>query len=126
MVPYISLKTCDFLCSCSIKVETNLGPVTSNETKSLILPTNACPQLPLQASLQAASSIATTSALQAVVAAAQEKQPVMVTAEQLEKQQTQWSRVDLLLETLQQQQIEIKVIFASHLPVPIGPNQSSW
>lgn len=75
--------------------------------------------------MQAASSIATTSALQAVVAAAQEKQPVMVTAEQLEKQQTQWSRVDLLLETLQQQQIEIKVIFASRLPVHMGPNQSS-
>ncbi len=39
---------------------------------------------------------------------AQEKPPVMVTAEQLEKQQTQWVRDEVLLNTLQQQQAEIQ------------------
>ena len=97
--------------SFSMKVDTNLGAVSSCETKPVILPSSPCSQLPLPlpTSLQATAIASTTSALQAVVAAAQEKQPIMVTAEQLEKQQTQWSRVDLLLETLQQQQIEIKV-----------------
>ncbi|XP_026271713.1 enhancer of mRNA-decapping protein 4 isoform X1 [Frankliniella occidentalis] len=93
-----------------IKAETSLGTVPTGEAIPLILPSNPCGLLPLAltTSLQASTIATTTSALQAVVAAAQEKPPVMVTAEQLEKQQTQWSRVDLLLETLQQQQVEIK------------------
>lgn len=111
-----TLGNCDFFLkisslSSSVKADVNLGPVSSSETNTIILPSNACTQLPLPlpTSLQATAIASTTSALQAVVAAAQEKQPIMVTAEQLEKQQTQWSRVDLLLETLQQQQVEIKV-----------------
>ncbi|XP_034237010.1 enhancer of mRNA-decapping protein 4 isoform X4 [Thrips palmi] len=98
-----------------IKVETSIGsipgPIPIPVTESnIILPAMSAPQLPLSlpTPLQATSIASTTSALQAVVAAAQEKQPVMVSAEQLEKQQTTWSRVDLLLETLQQQQVEIK------------------
>lgn len=94
----------------SIKVEVVSVPIPTTES-NIIHPVKAAPQLPvpLPTPLQAASIATATSALQAVVAAAQDKQPVMVTAEQLEKQQTTWSRVDLLLETLQQQQIEIKV-----------------
>lgn len=95
-----------------IKTETCLVPESVSESNPLIFPNSACTQIPLglPSSLQVSTIASTTSALQAVVAAAQEKQPVMVTAEQLEKQQTQWSRVDMLLETLQQQQSEIKIL----------------